>query len=931
MRVRLLGPVDVLVEGAVRPVSGLRRQAVLAALALQAGDVVSTDRLVDIVWGDDAPPTAATTLQNHVSHLRGVLGRRSAIMARSPGYLLDIKGGATDLQEAERLIREGTHAPDAEHRERQLLAAVALWRGDPLAGLTDLAWFRDHALRLDHLLLQARHALLDARLTLGQHGELVPELEALSRRHPLDEQIHRQLIVALYRAGRQGDALTTYQRLRHNLKAELGIDPSQPLRELEAAVLRQDAGLDVTAPPINAAARPAQLPPAIAAFTGRTRETAQLDRLRPRGGRSAPPAVTVISAISGTAGIGKTMLAVQWAHRVAAQFPDGQLYVNLRGFDPSGQVVNPADALRVFLEAFGMPAHQIPAGLEAQVGLYRSTLAGKQVLVVLDNARDVEQVRPLLPGSNGCMVIVTSRNQLTPLVASEGAHLVTLDLLTPAEARDLLRRRLGADRVAGEPQAVDDIVSSCARLPLALAIAAARAATHPDFPLATLAAEMRDAEATLDPFQGGDPATDIRAVLSWSYRTLTPAAARLFRLIGLHPGPDLTALAAASMAAASPQQTNKLLAELTQAHLLREHMPGRYTFHDLLRAYAIEQAHADEDDEQRHAAVHRMLDHYLHTIAVAAVQLFPRWDPIALPQPLAGVAAQKLEGPDPALAWLTAEYPALVGIIELAAATEFGAHAWQLAWFLTTYLQRAGIAPEQTSVQHLALAAARREEDLIGQSLLLRSLAMGYERGGRPRDAETYFRQALQICIDLGNHESQAHVYVGLASSAEKQGRPAVALDYAQRSLDMFRVAADETLVANALNGVGWCHARLGNFEQALTYCTQSLDMSQEIGDIDGQANAWDSLGHVHSGLGDHARAADCFQHSIDLSRELGDRYYEADSLTNLGDIHRDAGNPDEARKGWQQALQIMEKLNHPGADEIRTKLNTLKVHPRSG
>lgn len=928
VRVRLLGPVDVLADGIPRPVRGLRRKAVLAALALQPGEIVSSDRLVDIVWGDGAPATAATTLQSHVSHLRGVLGDRAAILARPPGYVLTIDAEVTDVQAAELLIRQGTESRDPGEREARLRAAVALWRGRPLADLAELAWFHDPAQRLEHLLRQARHVLIDTRLTLGQHAHLIPELADLGRQFPLDEQIHRQLILALYRAGRQGDALATYQQLRSILHEDLGIDPSQPLRDLEAAILRQDPTLDVPSPSSHTVSGgvPAQLPPAITAFTGRGDELAHLDGLLPTAHNRGPahPTAVVISAISGTAGIGKTALAVHWAHRVATRFPDGQLYVNLRGFDPGGSMVDAAEAVRGFLDAFSVPAQQMPTGLDAQVGLYRSLLAGKRVLVVLDNARDVEQVRPLLPGSDGCMVIVTSRNQLTPLVAAEGAHPVTLDLLTTAEARDLLTHRLGADRVAGEPDAVDDIITRCARLPLALAIAAARAATHPGFPLAALATELHHTAGSLDALHGGDLATDVRTVFSWSYQTLGTDAARMFRLLGQHPGPDITAPAAASLAAVAPQQAHKLLAELTRAHLLSEHIPGRYTFHDLLRAYATELAHTHESDRQQHASLHRMLDHYLHTTYTGGLLLYPKWDPLTFPPPQPGVTPETFDSHDGALTWFAAEYPVLVAAIEQAAAAGFDTHTWQLAWVFTTFLLRRGRFPEGTAVQHIALDAARRLGDRLGQGHILRSLALGYERTGHFDEADTHFRQALQMYTDLGHHAGQAHTYNGLALVADRLGRPAEALRLAELSLELFRAAADQVWEANTLNSVGWCHTQLGDHRQALACCTEALALLQKLGDIDGQANTWDSLGHAHSGLGDHEQAASCYQHAIDLSRDLGDPYFEADTLASLGDTHHAAGDPDAARKAWHQALEILDQLNHPEADQVRTKLNSV-------
>jgi DNA-binding SARP family transcriptional activator len=424
LRVRLLGSIDVLVDGTFRPVRGQRSTAVLAMLALQPGEIVSTDRLIEIVWGDHPPSSPEATLQSQVSRLRDTLGDRTAIRACSRGYVLDLGDEATDVQSAERLIRHAADSGDLRERESGLRDAITLYRGRPLADLTGTAWFGEQADRLDQMLMQARRGLIETRLALGEHLQLVGELETLSREHPLDEQIHWQLMLALYRAGRQSEALAVYRRLRRTLDDELGIAPSRPLRDLETAILRHDASLGT--PPSRAAAPPArvpaQLPLPIDGFTGRVREIKDLDSLLPDPDDIGPSVGMPVAALSGTAGVGKTTLAVHWAHRIAARFHDGQLYVNLRSFGPTESQVDPANAVRGFLDALGVPSERIPTDLDARVGLYRSLLAGKRILVVLDNARDADQIRPLLPGAPGCLAVVTSRHQLTGLAAIEGAR-----------------------------------------------------------------------------------------------------------------------------------------------------------------------------------------------------------------------------------------------------------------------------------------------------------------------------------------------------------------------------------------------------------------------------------------------------------------------------------------------------------------------------
>jgi DNA-binding SARP family transcriptional activator len=931
MRVRLLGPVDVMVDSEQRQIAGLRRKAVLATLALHGGEVVSADRLVDAVWGGTAPRTALNTLQHHVSYLRTVLGGKAAILARPPGYLLDLGQDGTDVRLAEQLLWQGTRSADPRQGAGHLRQALALWRGRPLADVTGLAWLEDQAGRLDLLHEQIRRALSEARLAAGEDLQLVPELEQMVADHPLDEQLHAQLMVALYRCGRQADALSAYRQLRATLAEELGIDTSKDLSDLETAILRQDPSLDVPVPagPPRLSAPmapvPAQLPPGVAGFAGRGAELDSLDMMWSEAcldGVGNGVAV-VITAIAGTAGVGKTALAVHWAHRVAAQFPDGQLYVNLRAFDPAGIPVEPGQALRGFLEALAVPPERVPASLDDQVALYRSLLAGKRMLVLLDNARDAEQVRALLPGAPGCLAIVTSRNRLAGLIARDGAHPLNLDVLTMAGARELLTRRLGADRVGSEPDAVEDIITRCARLPLALAIATARAAANPGFPLTHLAAEIREAGQVLDPFGGDDAATDVRAVFSWSYRELGTDAARLFRLLGLHPGPDITTGAAASLAGIAPNRARGLLAELTRGHLLTEHRPGRYAFHDLLRAYAGEQARIRDDDSARSAAAGRLLGHCLHTAHTAATLIDPYFAPVAAPAPSQpGVV---IEGPataEEALSWFTAEHPTLLAAVPLAAEPGSGTHAWQLAWLLSTYLLRQGLWTDQAKAARIGLDAARRDGDPAGEAHALVLLGLGYGTSGRLDEATSLLHAALRLLEAIGGcHRSRVRAHRTLSWITEQQERHADMLTHATAALELSRQASDLALEVMSLNDVGYSHALLGNYQQAISYCERSLAGSQEAGERNWESAAWDSLGYIHHQLGAYQRAIACYERSLNLSRLLADRFNEAGALDHLGDVHRSAGNLHAARWAWTQAVRTLDEIRHPGVEQVRAKL----------
>jgi tetratricopeptide (TPR) repeat protein len=672
---------------------------------------------------------------------------------------------------------------------------------------------------------------------------------------------------------------------------------------------------------------PQQLP-AVAGFEGRATELEALTSLLEEAAR--PGGTVVISAIDGTAGIGKTTLAVQWAHQVAGRFPDGQLYVNLRGFDPAGPPVTPAEAVRGFLDAFEVPAERIPVSLHAQEALYRSLLAGRRVLVLLDNAGDTSQVWSLLPGSPGCCVVVTSRNRLTGLIAN-GARPLTVDLLTDADARRLLARRLDADRVAAQPQAVQQIIARCARLPLALSIVAARAAAHPDFPLTALAEELRDAEGRLPALDTGEAATSVTAVFSWSYEQLSDPAARLFRLLGLHPGPDITAPAAASLAAVPLTAARLMLAELDHGNLINEPTPGRFTFHDLLRAYATAQTRAHDPGNEQNAALERMLDHYLHTAQAAWYLSYPhQQQAITLAPPLPGVTPEEPADYPAASAWFTAEYPVLLAAIELAAATGHHTLAWQLPHMLVPFFERQGHWHDFAATHHIALTATEDHADQQGQAHAHLGIGQACARIGRLDEAHPHLQDALRLFEELGDQAGQSHAHNYLARTFHTEERYEEALTHIEQAVNLARAHGGYQLgLAAALNALGWVHALLGNDEQALTYCQESVALFQDLGDPWGEASTLDSIGYAHYHLGDHQQAASYFEQALAINRELGNLYSQATDYYHLGDTLHAAGNTTQARHAWQLALNILDQLGdvhrlgtgYPDPDAIRTKL----------
>jgi DNA-binding SARP family transcriptional activator len=643
LRATVLGPVRAWCHDHELELGQSRQQALFAVLAMRANDLVSLGQLIDAIWDPDPPESARAAVYTYVAGLRRALepGRERrapgrVLVSAGPGYVLRLEPGELDANIFERHLATARRLRDAGNLRRaasELEAAVTLCRGIPLAGISG-PFAEAQRSRLKELRMSAAEDRAEVLLALGRQEETAAELAGLVRQHPLRERMRGLLMLALYRCGRQAEALEIFRSTRQLLAEELGIDPSPVLRQLHQQILTGEPALLLTAPlgadntgdtsmaSIRAMKAgdqaPAQLPRDLPCFTGRLAELDKLRLLLTAAGASQMGTAAPIVVISGTAGVGKTALAVHFARQGADRFPDGQLYANLRGFDPAASPVPSAEALSLFLTALDAAPDTIPGSEDARAALYRSLLNGKRLLVLLDNARDASHVRPLLPGSPGCLVIITSRCQLTGLIATEGAHPLVLNVLAEDEARDLLARRLGADRLDREPSAGYELATLCARLPLALAIVAARAAGRPGLALAELAAELRDRHRRLDALEAGDPATDVRAVFSWSYEELSAPCARLFRLLGLHPGPDITPAAAASLAAIPASQARRLLGELARAHLLTEHVPGRFTFHDLLRAYAAEQARTRHSDTERRAATHRLLDHYLHTAGAAS-------------------------------------------------------------------------------------------------------------------------------------------------------------------------------------------------------------------------------------------------------------------------------------------------------------------------
>jgi DNA-binding SARP family transcriptional activator/tetratricopeptide (TPR) repeat protein len=1000
-----------------------QRRAVLGLLAARANQAVSRDELIDGIWGDELPARSVNALHVHVSRLRAALdpGRahRTAgqvLQASGRGYLLRLAPGQLDAELfAGRLAaaRESRRAGDPAGAAAMFESALRLWQGVALDGIPG-PWAEIVRAGLGEQRLAATEEHIELLLELGRAAEAVGQLTELVRQHPLRERFSGQLMLALYRCGRQAEALTAFADARRVLVRELGIEPGQELRSLHARILAADPSLDAPASAPTAAAAPAgrpagardrpvpaQLPADVAAFTGRDEELAALDLLligvsrvtgasgvagaagaagtagmsgaagtagvvgsagtaetagmSGAGGRAgvvgsagvagmagvAGPAgaagmsdaagmagavgqpglgdgaAVPIAVLAGTAGVGKTALAVRWARRVAAAFPDGQLYVNLRGYDP-GAPVPPGDALAGFLRALGLAGEDIPAGEDERAAAYRSLLDGRRMLVVLDNAASVEQARPLLPGSPSCLVVVTSRDSLAGLVARHGARRLALDMLPAADAIGLLRTLIG-DRVDAEPDAAAELAAQCARLPLALRVAAELAAASPDSRLAELAGELAGEQRRLDLLDaGGDERTAVRGVFSWSYRHLPAAAARAFRLIGLHPGPDLDAYAVAALtsgvadggsAPVTATQAKDALALLARAHLVHPVGAGRYGLHDLLRAYARELAAGEDGAGGQLAAMTSLFDYYLGVAGSAMDVLVPaernyrpRLEPISTPAP-------DLTTPARARDWLDAERAVLVAVALHAAAHGWPSHATRLAAILYRYLETGGHYADALIVHGRANHAALLLGDRAAEAMALTNLGIISWRQGRYQQSADYHQQSLAASIAIGDRRGEATALANLGTVHERRGRYQQAAHCHQQALAAYKSVGERTGEARALGNLGSVAAREGHYERAVDWYQQALTVFRETGDLTGEASALPDLGRAYQRQGLFEKAVGCYQRALALFRETGDRTGEAEARNGVAEILLATGRPDEAQVAYTAALALAGQL----------------------
>jgi DNA-binding SARP family transcriptional activator/tetratricopeptide (TPR) repeat protein len=913
VKFRLLGPIEV--EGNVGQLVELgppRQRSVLAALAVDAGKLVMVDSLVDRVWGESPPARVQHAIYSYVARLRAILaGEPSApaLVRRSRGYLLDADPGSVDVHRFHDLLAQARTSRDPDPVRADLLrGGLDLWRGSPLAEMPG-----EWAAGLRHVWGQQRLEAVvlwaGIELRTGNPAVVIDTLTGLVAEHPLHEPLTCALMRALHASGRVGDALACYATVRASLADELGVDPSAELRQVHQSILDGDV---VSRPPVvaaNAGGRvPAQLPADVAGFTGRDLELAVLGEHLATG-----TAAMVISAIAGTAGVGKTALAVRFAHRVRDRFPDGQLHVDLRGYDDN-QPMGPGDVLAAFLRALGVPGSGIPAGVEERAAVYRTLLNGRRMVILLDNASSVEQISPLLPGSPSCLVLVTSRDSLAGLVARHGARRLDLDVLSAREARALLRGLVGT-RVDAEPGAADALAVQCGRLPLALRVVAELAVTRQGSSLAELAEELSDGRQRLDAFDVG---SGIRAVFAFSYRQLPAEAARAFRLLGLHPGVDVDPCAMAALLGSDLATARQVLDVLARAHLVQRAGQRRFTVHDLLRVYAAELAADHDSADVRLTALTGLFDHYLHTAVTAMNRLTPgdrhrRPDLPDLPVP--ATPGPELPDSAAALAWADAERENLVLSAAHAATHGLPDHAVRFATILWRYLDIGGHYDDALTLHAHALGAARASGDQAAEATVLDGFGtVHYRRGDYPRAGEL-FAEAVDLCRATGDRSGQGHLLINLGNVRHLQGRLDEAVDSYQRALALHEEVGDRLGMFRAHNNLGNTRRAQGDYQRAIEHQTEALVIIREVGDRDGEAHALDELGYVHLRLGDYAAAAEVCGQALDAYHEVSSPLGVAHVLHSLGAIRLKQGDLAAAAQHCEQALAGFRRMGVRNAE----------------
>ncbi len=935
----VLGPLEVRRGDVAVEVRGAGLRCLLGLLAVQPGQVVPRDEIVDVLWQTEPPAGYPNLIQVYVARLRRLVEpqgeRRSGfrvLVRAGVGYRLDLDRAQLDVAAFDALLaraRQARAEGRTEMAEQCLGQALACWRGPVLGGIEPRVAQHPQVVALGSRRVDA--ALGYAELAVGPGGRVAGVLRPIAAEEPLHEGLHARLMLTLAADGQQAAALAVFETIRDRLAEELGIEPGAQLRQAQAQVLRQDlpGGARAGDPSeefeeTREWTRPAQLPADVAGFTGRTTDLAHLDTLL----AGDPPHTVVISAIDGMAGIGKTALAVHWAHHSAPHFPDGQLYINLRGW-ATGEPLRPIEALAGFLRALGVPADQVPTHLDEAAAMLRSLLAGRRVLMILDNARDAAQIRPLLPGTPGCLVLVTSRDRLSGLVARDGAHRISLDVLTTTEAHALLTHLLGAPRIQAEPPATTNLIRACAFLPLALRIAAAHLLDQPHQSITDYLTELAgDRLGALE--LPGDEQAAVRAAFDLSYARLDPATRRLFRLLALAPGPDIAAPAAAALTDTPLPDTRRLLDRLAGAHLLTPTAPARYGFHDLLRVYATERATTDDSPDERHTALHRLYRHYLTTAHTASDLLYPQMLRLPAPPAASGAAPLSFADHDAALAWLDAERATLVAVITHTARHGPYEIAWRLADVLRGYLSYGLHTVEWLTAARAAQAAAVADAHPQAQAAAEINLGTHHWFRGRYHEAIDHNVRALELARRADWTPGQAAILVNLGALHGMLGELAQATEHLTGGVALARRIGDVSGQALGMANLGFLWYQRGQLARAADHHDQALALYRKLGSLGGRADTLADLGHVHRMQGHLRHAEDLLRQCLTLHREAGERHDEPGNLGLLAEVHTDAGRLDEALELTRTALGIARETGNR-VEETGTLIASATVHQRLG
>ena len=956
MRFRLLGPLEIRSEEEDwRGIGAPKWRSVLAALLIKAGQIVPADVLINEVWqGQDAPPAKAGNLISiYVLRLRRLLGDTNGtlLVTRAPGYLLRLAPGDTDAQVFEALVREGGRAYAAGHPEQaaaQLAEALALWHGSPLADVPSTTMIETEAERLAELRLDAAELRIKAELACGGHAQVIPELRRLLADHALRENLWLMLMQALDGAGRHAEALEAYGQARGVMAEELGVDPGAELRHYYAELLAKDDALtrdaddapgSISAGTISASAGPsapaaaaeiprpvpvpAQLPADVADFTGREDQVKHLSELLARGGADADPGAVRIALVAGSGGLGKTSLAVHAAHRVRASFPDGQLYVDLLGATP--QPLPPADVLARFLRDLGVDGRDIPVDDDERAARYRTVLAGHRMLIVLDNARDAAQVRPLLPGTASSAVLITTRSRMPDLASTK---LVDLNVLDDDEALTLFTRVVGDERASAEPEATAELLLACAGLPLAIRICAARLNTRSGWTIGAMASRLRDEHRRLDEMRAGDMA--VRASFQVSFTSLPAstqpdgiAPADAFRMLGLWQGPSISSAAAAALFGSPEYQAEDVLETLVDVHLLESTSSDRYKFHDLLRVYSSERAVADLSAQVRDAAVGRLLRWYMRTSDAAGTAVQPRRYDVPLgpvgddPPPL------RFTGVNDALSWYDSERVNLVAATRQAASVGLHEVAWRLPPPLFQIFDARGNWADLITTHRMALDSARHVGNRQGEAWVLVNLGLAL---GIKGDSEGIgcIEQALAISRGVGDRRGESRAANNLADAYTRLGRSQEAIDLLRRGLELSRATGHRYGEGIALVNIGDALVDIDRAEEALDYLQQAQRTFAEIEAVDGAGYALFCLGRCYLALGRDADAQEHLGQALTSHQMSGNRQQQAATLRLLGRAQARNGLAAEARESWTRAAAIFDDLGDSArAAEVRAEQDT--------